>query len=60
MLKDDLISGVPAMAAYSGLKEAEIYHLVAKGRIPAIKMGSKIYFRASEVEAAFKSQPTQG
>lgn len=55
MLKDDLIPGCPAAAAYTGLKESTIYHLASTGRIPSRKMGKKLYFLKSELDLAFRS-----
>jgi len=42
-LADDLLRGVKAISAYSGLTEREIYHLAAKGKLPLFKMGDRIW-----------------
>jgi excisionase family DNA binding protein len=38
-LADDLLDGVPAIAAFLGLPQRRIYDLVEKKKIPAFKMG---------------------
>lgn len=55
MLNSDLISGAIAAAAYCGLTPREIYHLTENGRLPVIKKGRKLFFKKSELEAAFRS-----
>lgn len=54
-LSDDLIKGTPAAAAYCGLDPRTIYHLVEIGELPAIKKGKVLFFRKSELDAAFRS-----
>lgn len=55
MLKDDLLSGADAAAAYIGVTPRAVYHLVEAGHLPAIKKGRKLYFRKSELERAFSA-----
>ena len=55
VLKDDLLSGASAAAAYVGVKPRSIYHMVDGGQLPAIRMGRKLYFRKSELERAFSA-----
>lgn len=55
MLSNDLLSGAKAAAAYIGETPRAIYHLTEKGRLPVIRKGRKLYFRKSELEAAFRS-----
>lgn len=55
MLNVDLISGAAAAAAYCGLTPREIYHLAETGRLPVIRKGRKLFFKKSELEAAFRS-----
>lgn len=56
MLADDLIAGAPAAARYVGLAPRAVYHLVEQGHLPAIRKGRRLYFRKSELEAAFRSE----
>lgn len=55
VLKDDLLSGAKAIADYIGESPMTTYRLVAKGDIPAIRKGRKIFARKSEIDAAFRS-----
>lgn len=55
MLKDDLLSGAEAAAAYIGVTPRAVYHLVEAGHLPATKKGRKLYFRKSELERAFSA-----
>jgi len=55
MLKDDLLPGAIAAAAYIGVTPRAVYHLVEAGHLPAIKKGRKLYFRKSELESAFRA-----
>ncbi|PZQ54164.1 MAG: helix-turn-helix domain-containing protein [Novosphingobium pentaromativorans] len=55
MLNADLIAGANAAASYSGLTPRAIYHLVEQGHLPVIRKGKRLYFRKSELEAAFRS-----
>lgn len=55
MLNMDLIAGASAAAAYAGLTPRAIYHLVEQGHLPCIRKGKRMYFRKSELEAAFRS-----
>ncbi|WP_324808740.1 helix-turn-helix domain-containing protein [Sphingomonas sp. LY29] len=55
MLADDLLAGATAAAAYIGVTPRAVYHLVEAGNLPAIKKGRRLYFRRSELEAAFRA-----
>lgn len=55
MLADDLLPGAIAAAAYIGVTPRAVYHLVEAGHLPAIKKGRKLYFRKTELEAAFRA-----
>lgn len=55
MLKEDLIVGAKAAAAFSGLTERQIYHMTELGSLPHMKRGRRLFFRKSELEAAFRS-----
>lgn len=56
MLNADLIHGAKAAANYCGLPARTIYHLVEKGELPVIRKGRVLFFRKSELEAAFRSE----
>lgn len=51
----DLIPGALGAAEYLGISRSQVYHLVNQGHLPAIKKGRSLYFRKSELEAAFQS-----
>lgn len=53
----DLIDGAAAAAAYTGLSRRQIYRLVEKGHVPAIRKGRRLFFRGSELERAFSALP---
>lgn len=40
-LADDLMSGVPAIAAFLGKSERQTYHLLERGKLPAFKIGDR-------------------
>ena len=40
-LADDLLRGVKAIAAFTGLKNREVYYLAEKGKLPLFKMGAR-------------------
>lgn len=56
MLNADLISGAADAAAYCGISRRTVYNLVENGRLPVIRKGRKLFFRKSELEAAFRSE----
>lgn len=52
-LADDLLWGVAAIASYIQRTERQTYYLIAKGHIPAKKLGAKtILARKSELDSA--------
>lgn len=55
MLADDLLSGAGAAAAYIGVTPRAVYHMVEAGELPVIRKGRRLYFRKSELEAAFRA-----
>jgi len=55
MLNADLLSGAKAAADYMGQPVRAVYHLTEKGHLPVIRKGRRLYFRKSELEAAFRS-----
>ena len=60
MLSNDLLAGASAAAAFAGLTPRAIYHLVDQGHLPVIRKGKRLYFRRSELEAAFRSDTANG
>ncbi|CAN5325474.1 hypothetical protein BH10PSE12_BH10PSE12_01800 [soil metagenome] len=60
MLSEDLITGANAAATFVGLSPRAIYHLVEAGHLPVIRKGKRLYFRKSELEAAFRSGSANG
>jgi excisionase family DNA binding protein len=56
-LASDLISGAQGAASFIGITPRAIYHMVEAGQLPVIKKGRRLYFRKSELEAAFSSDP---
>ena len=55
MLSEDLLAGADAAAIYLGVKARVIYHMTEAGHLPVIRKGKRLYFRKSELEAAFRS-----
>lgn len=56
MLNSDLINGASKAAAFIGITPRTVYHMVERGELPVIRKGRRLYFRRSELEAAFRSQ----
>lgn len=52
-LADDLLAGAAAAAAYCGLSQRVIYHLVETSALPVKRIGRRLYFRKSEIDKAF-------
>ena len=57
MLAQDLLKGAKAVADETGgmISQRQVYHLVERGLLPVIRKGRTMYFRRSELEAAFRS-----
>lgn len=55
MLSNDLLAGAKAAADYIGTTPRIVYHLVEQGELPVIRKCRRLYFRRSELEAAFRS-----
>ena len=57
MLLNDLIRGAKGVEADSGgrIRARQVYHMVENGQLPVIRKGRSMYFRRSELEAAFRS-----
>ncbi|PKP64075.1 MAG: helix-turn-helix domain-containing protein [Alphaproteobacteria bacterium HGW-Alphaproteobacteria-7] len=56
MLADDLLNGAKAAAEYIGESPRAVYHMAEQGMLPCIRKGRKLYFRKSELDAAFRSE----
>ena len=56
MLKDDLLDGAEAAGAYIGIPARKIYHMTEQRLRPCVRMGRRLYYRKSELEAAFRSR----
>lgn len=55
MLNTDLIHGAAAAAEFTGLPRRTIYNMVENEQLPVIRRGRRLFFRKSELEAAFRS-----
>ena len=55
VFSSDLLAGASAAAKHTGLSERAIYHLVYGGELPVTRKGRRLYFRKSELEAAFSA-----
>ncbi|MEO6092332.1 MAG: helix-turn-helix domain-containing protein [Novosphingobium sp.] len=55
MLCDDLLPGAKSASEFIGVPPRSVYHMVETGQLPVIRKGRKLYFRKSELEAAFRS-----
>ena len=53
----DLMEGAAAAAEFTGLTRRKIYRLVDEGHLPCVRKGRRIFFRKSELRAAFAGMP---
>jgi excisionase family DNA binding protein len=53
MLSEDLIKGAAGAAAYLGLSARSVYHMTEKGQLPVIRKGRTLFYRKSDLDAAF-------
>lgn len=62
MISEDLIKGAKKAAEFLGpnINVRTVYHLVEAQRLPVIRMGRSMYFRKTELEAAFRSAAANG
>lgn len=58
MLLADLIKGAKGVENETDgrIKARQIYHMVENGHLPVIRKGRSMYFRRSELEAAFRAE----
>jgi hypothetical protein len=55
-LAEDLIEGVGAIAAFTGIDEPRAYYLCERGHLPAFKIGIRWCALKSELRAALTSR----
>ena len=57
-LKDDLLRGAAAAAEYLGpqFNRNSIYYMSRAGTLPAIRRGSQLFFRKSDLDRAFTAE----
>ena len=56
-LRDDLLDGVGAIAAYTGLPKRKVYYLIEKGFLPIRRLGHRtIIGRKSQIANALRNQ----
>lgn len=51
----DLIAGADDAARFTGLTRRQIYRLTEQGLLPVTRKGRRLFFRKSELEAAFSA-----
>nr|WP_221773706.1 helix-turn-helix domain-containing protein [Novosphingobium piscinae] len=51
--------GAKAAACYLGVSPRTVYHLVEHRHLPCIRKGGALYFRKTELEAAFRSDTAE-
>ncbi len=56
MLSNDLLNGAKVASDFVGVTPRVIYALVEQEALPFNRIGKRLYFRKSELEAAFRSQ----
>ena len=56
MLRDDLLIGAKAAADYIGTSPRIVYHMTETGSLPVTRHGKRLFYRKSELEAAFRSE----
>lgn len=56
MLSQDLLKGAKAASEFVGVTPRAIYHMTEAGHLPVIRKGKKLFYRKSELEAAFRSE----
>lgn len=54
-MAQDLVAGAKGAADYLGIQPSSIYHMTRMKQLPVIRKGKRLYFRKSELEAAFQS-----
>jgi hypothetical protein len=54
-LSEDLLEGASAAAAFLGLGPRAVYRMTESKQLPVIRKGRKLFYRKSDLEAAFQS-----
>ncbi|MEG3144241.1 helix-turn-helix domain-containing protein [Sphingomonas sp. RT2P30] len=54
-LSDDLLDGAAAAARHMGLSRSAVYRMTDAGHLPVVRKGRKLFYRKSDLEAAFKT-----
>jgi excisionase family DNA binding protein len=57
MLSEDLIKGAREAAKYLGISERSVYHMTEKRQLPVIRKGRTLFYRKSDLDQAFVSEP---
>lgn len=57
MLSEDLIKGARGAAKYLGISERSVYHMTEKRQLPVIRKGRTLFYRKSDLDQAFTSEP---
>lgn len=57
MKRERRLISVKEAAAYLGMSESNIYRMLKRGDIKAIKLGSSWYFEYSKIDAWIDAQP---
>lgn len=54
-LPDDILAGVPEIAAFIRKTERATYHLISNDELPVFRVGKKIHARKSDLERRFRT-----
>lgn len=54
-LADDMLNGVAAAARHCGLPARSIYNMVGAKTVPFKRVGRRVFFRKSELDAFFRA-----
>lgn len=54
-LPEDILAGVPEIAAFIRKTERATYHLIYADELPVFRVGKKIHARKSDLERRFQS-----
>lgn len=57
-LSEDLLEGAGAAAEFLGIKRRTVYRMTEAGELPVIRKGGKMFFRKSELDKAFRTEPS--
>lgn len=59
-LASDLLAGAEAAARYIGVSRRIVYGLTDRGLLPVVRMGKRLYYSKSALDAAFTSAVANG